>query len=333
MNRLTDEIIRALPALYATGPGSFNSSNRGGTKASNNGTKPTTRRTQRMTSGQVFSRRMLAVPLLLLPVARGAQGQAADPHLTLVRQALAVELRAAGDTQHPMRYRLHKVSPRLSTTKDIAETKDGAVARLVAMNDKPLNSLDEQKEAARLDALLADPGKQRHRKQSEDADTARALKVLRALPDAFDYKYTGPCVPPSEHCERFSFQPNSNFDPPDLETHALAHMAGEIWIDPVEQRVLRLQGRLQQDVDFGWGMLGRLNKGGWIIIDQSDIGNHQWRIVRFQMVMSGRVFFKTRSFDTLEEETDFAALPPGIGYAQAIQMLRSEPDKTSGRER
>ena len=41
-------------------------------------------------------------------------------------------------------------------------------------------------------------------------------------------------------------------------------MIGEIWIDPVHQRVVRLEGHLQQDVDFGWGILGRLNKGGWI---------------------------------------------------------------------
>jgi hypothetical protein len=38
--------------------------------------------------------------------------------------------------------------------------------------------------------------------------------------------------------------------------------------------------------------------------------------------MSGRVFFRTRVFDTTEEETQFTAVPAGIGYAQAIQLLR-----------
>ena len=32
---------------------------------------------------------------------------------------------------HPMRYRLRKSSPRMTSTKDIVETRDGAVARLV----------------------------------------------------------------------------------------------------------------------------------------------------------------------------------------------------------
>jgi hypothetical protein len=104
-------------------------------------------------------------------------------------------------------------------------------------------------------------------------------------------------------------------------------MAGEIWIDPVRLRVVRLEGHLQQDVDFGWGILGRLNKGGWIVIEQGEvgpgIGSDEWRTVRFQMQMSGRVLFKARVFDTTEVQTDYAPLPPGMSYQKAIEVLLS----------
>ena len=189
----------------------------------------------------------------------------------------------------------------------------GRSARLIAVNDKPLSALDEQKEQARLNALLSDPSRQRHRKQSEDDDTARVMKVLRALPAAFTYQYAGAGTGRTGWVQKFSFKPNPNFEPPDLETQALTAMAGEIWIDPAELRVVRLEGHLDHDIDFGWGILGRLNKGGWITIDQADVGNHQWRIVRFQMVMSGRVVFKTKSFDTLEEQTHYEPGAIGLG--------------------
>ena len=65
---------------------------------------------------------------------------------------------------------LRKSSPRLTTTKDIVETRDGAVARLLSVNDKPLSQEDEQKEQARLATLGGNPSLQRHRKQNEDAD-------------------------------------------------------------------------------------------------------------------------------------------------------------------
>ena len=245
----------------------------------------------------------------------------------LVKRALALELASIQDTQHPMRYRLRKSSPRLTTTKEIFESRDGAVARLVAINDQPLSLTDELNEQTRLSSLLSDSSRQRHRKQAEDADTSRVLKVMRALPRAFTYQYVGAADGPNGKVEKFAFKPNPSFDPPDLETEALTATTGEIWIDAAQGRVERLEGRLQQDVDFGWGILGRLNKGGWILLEQADVGNHQWRIVHFQMAMSGRLIFKTRSFDTTEDETQFVPVPVGLGYGQAIQILRSNPEK------
>jgi len=268
--------------------------------------------------------------LLLLAWAIPAMGQPAsgmDEDLTpaqgqaLVETALANELRAAQDGSHLMRYRLRKTSPRLTTTKDICETKDGDVARLVSTNDRPLNDADEQQEVARLEELLGDPGKQRKRKQAEDTDAGRALKVLRALPEAFNYQYEGAAEGPEGKVEKFSFRPKHGFSPPDLETQVLTAMAGEIAIDPAHQRVVRLEGHVQQDVDFGWGILGRLNHGGWIVIEQADVSEGQWRIVHFQMAMSGRVFFKSRTFDTMEEESQFAPLPAGEDYRAAIHTL------------
>jgi hypothetical protein len=264
-----------------------------------------------------------------------AQGQAAQGQALVVR-ALANEYAAARDSSHPMRYELVKTSPRLTTAKKICETRDGDVARLVAVNGKPLSAADEQNEEARLSELLTDPGKQKRRKLGEDDDQARVLKVLRALPTAFKYQDEGPGEgpsgkpgdSPSSKVEKFSFKPNPGFSPPDLETQILTQMTGEIWIDPVNLRVVRLEGHLQRDVDFGWGILGRLNQGGWIVIEQADVGPDmgvdQWRTVHFQMKMSGRVVWKTRVFDTTEDETGYEPVPAGLGYQKAIEMLRAD---------
>ncbi|MFZ0303214.1 MAG: hypothetical protein WAL75_11025 [Terracidiphilus sp.] len=270
--------------------------------------------------------------MLLCCVLAGAGLAAAQPvgslspaeAQALVNRALANELQAAQDSNHPMRYTLHKISPRLTSTKEIVETRDGEVARLTLVFDKPLSAAAERQEETRLDALSRNPGLQHHRKQSEDADTVRALKVLRALPNAFTYQYAGPADSPSGALQKFTFKPNPDFSAPDLETTALSQMSGQIIIDATNERVARLDGHLDQDVDFGWGILGRLNKGGWITIQQADVGGNQWRTVHFQMAMSGRVVFKTRVFSTAEDESGFAPVPQGMGYKQAIEMLRSD---------
>jgi hypothetical protein len=284
--------------------------------------------------GKLVTLRLLTSLTLKLPIATLlslaaiANGEVQQPDDGLVQRALANEVRSASDTQHPMRYRLRKQSPRLSSTKEICETKDGAVARLVAINDSPLNAADDLKEQTRLNGLLADPGKQRHRKQSQDEDTARAMKVLRSLPNAFLYEYKGPGQRPAGPVAVYTFKPNPRFDPPDLETQVLTQMAGEIWIDPAQERVTRLEGHLLQDVDFGWGLLGRLYKGGWLVLEQADVGDHQWRTVHFQMSLSGRVVFRTKVFDTTEDQSQFVPVPVGLKYQQAIQILRSNGDSS-----
>ncbi len=264
-----------------------------------------------------FSILLLAGPLLAPLPAPAASGPPA-----LVDRALANELRAAEDSSHPMRYRLRKSSPRLTTTREIFETKDGGVARLLSINDMPLSAADEQKEQQRLAELDADPGKQRHRKRSEDTDRGRALKAIRELPTALLYQDAGPGQGPAGPVEKFTFRPNPAFSPPDLETQVLTAVTGEIWIDPAQARVVHLDAHLQQDVDFGWGILGRLNKGGWIAVDQAEVAPGLWRTAHFRMAMTARVIFRTRSFDTTEETSRFVPLPAGMGYRQAIAMMR-----------
>src|ERR1700722_7662376 len=81
----------------------------------------------------------LAAASLLLPLhAAFAQGDdvARDP-VPLVRRASQNDLKSA-NCNHPYRYRLHKIDDNKITTKEVVETKDGDVARLIAMNDKPL---------------------------------------------------------------------------------------------------------------------------------------------------------------------------------------------------
>ena len=242
---------------------------------------------------------------------------------TLVTRALAAELKAAQDTAHPMQYRLRKSTPRLTSTKQIIETRDGAVARLLLVNDITPSPSDRQNDDARLDGLLADPTRQARRKQGELNDTARALKVLRVLPKAFLFQYAGTVSNGSGTIERYTFMPNPKFTPSESGVDCIDGDDGRI-ADRCHARARGSPGgHLGQDVDFGWGILGRLNKGGWLVIEQGEVGDGLWRIVRIKMEMSGRVFIKTRSFDTAEEQSQFAQVPSNLTYQQAIEMLRA----------
>jgi len=260
---------------------------------------------------------------LLLPFYAVAQSDVVGNPVALVRRASQNEL-AASNGNHPFRYQLHKIDDGKITTKEIVETKDGDVARLIAVNDRPLDPDAEKNEIARLNNLAAHPELQAHRRQKEQEDSNRANKMIRLLPDAFVYKYEGMVEGPNGPCYKLSFQPNPNFNPPDHESQVFAGMAGELWIDKAQERMVRLDAHLIADVNFGWGILGKLYKGGSILVEQADVGEHHWETTHMKLSLTGKaLMIKPLSFQTTEDASHFEPVPPDMGYQKAIEMLLS----------
>jgi hypothetical protein len=268
----------------------------------------------------------LAVLVLVFPV-HGAFAQsddaARDP-VALVRRASQNELKS-GNGNRPYRYQLHKIDDNKITTKEIVETKDGEVARLIAVGDKPLDPEAEKAEIDRLNNLAAHPELQAHRHKKEQEDSDRANEMIRLLPDAFLYKYEGMVGGPNGPCYRLTFQPNPNFNPPDREAQVYHGMAGELWIDKEQERMVKLDAHLISDVDFGWGILGRLYKGGSILVEQADVGEHHWETTRMKLSLTGKaLMIKPLNFQTTEDASHFEPVPPEMGYQNAIKMLLND---------
>jgi len=226
---------------------------------------------------------------------------------------------------HPFRYTLRKDDDGKITTKEIIETKDGDVARLIAVRDRPLSPDAESAEVQRLQNLLDHPEIQAHRKKSEQADANRANELIRLLPTAFVYHYEGMVDGPSGPCYRFSMQPNPDFHPPDREAEVFAGMAGELWIDQNELRMVRLNAHLIADVEFGWGIFGRLYKGGTILVEQKDVGEDHWEQTLLRLNLRGTILiFKSLVIDTTETATNFESVPADWTYQDAVRALLSE---------
>jgi hypothetical protein len=266
----------------------------------------------------------LVLPILMEPHVASAQpADAAIDPVAIVRRASQNELQSSNGN-HPVRYKLHKIDDAKITTKEIIETKDGDVARLIAVNDKPLDPDVQQAELERLNNLAAHPELQAHRHKKEQEDSERANKMIRLLPDAFIYKYEGMVDGPNGPCYRLSFQPNPNFNPPDREAQVYHGMAGELWIDKAQERMVKLDAHLIADVDFGWGILGRLYKGGSILVEQADVGNHHWETTHMKLSLTGKaLMIKPLSFQTTEDASNFEPVPPEMDYQGAIKMLLS----------
>jgi len=251
--------------------------------------------------------------------------------VALVRRA--VELRLQEEKSHrPVRYVLRKTDGDHETTKEIIETKDGDVARLIEINGKPLTAEQEQAEVNRLDTLAAHPEMQERRRRSEKKDAARIDQLVGMLPDSEVYKLEGMVSCGARQCYRLSFTPNPDFAPPGIEADVLKGFAGEVWIEETQQRLVRLDAYLMKEVTVGFGILGRLDKGGTLGLQQEFEANAQeWQPTVLKMNLSGKaLMLKTVNIRINEVASDFAPVSADLGYRDAIAMLK-QPGAVAGR--
>jgi hypothetical protein len=246
--------------------------------------------------------------------------------MPLVRRA--VQHRIEANAHHaPLRYLLRKVEQRRDgvrdTTKEIIETRDGDVARLVAIDDRPLSPEAQRLELDRLDNLAHHPELQEHRRKNELKDAERTNHLLSLLPQAFHYRMEGltPCGP--RQCYRISFTPNLRFNPPDMESDLLRGIAGEVWIDQTEERLTRLDAHFIDDVDFGFGIVGKLNRGGSVVLEQSNIGDHDWELTGLRLHLTGKALLvKPLEMHITESASRFSKVPQTLTYRDAVELLR-----------
>jgi hypothetical protein len=274
--------------------------------------------------------------LLLAGISSAAQQKLDIDPLELVRRAAHNEIKASDVTQYYMfkdntQYKDHSI------TKEIVRTSQGGLTTTLLINGKPLTADERKKEEERLQKFANDPEARRKRRESNQADDKRAELMLTSLPDAFTYTYAGTDRgPQGEELVHLKFRPNPHFNPPNHETAVYQGMEGDMIIDRKAMRIAKIDGTLFKDVDFGWGILGRLNKGGKFRIVQRDVGGGHWEEVEETLQFYGKILMiKNLTIWSTETMTDFQPVSPNITTAQALDLLHKSEDvvaqnKTSG---
>ncbi|MBA2679996.1 MAG: hypothetical protein H0U76_16570 [Ktedonobacteraceae bacterium] len=219
-------------------------------------------------------------------------------------------------------------------TKQIVETPDGGVARLIAIGGKPLGATQSQQEITRLETLSADPTIEAHRRRDEIRDATRVQKSMQLLPTAFLYRYIGSAPTSNGPVIRLAFDPNPTFTPPDFESRVLTGIRGEIWIDPDDIRVVRIGSRIFKPVDYGWGILGTLYPGATLQIEQTKTSTCGWQLAHLALHLEGKaLMFKSVHIVTDETASNYQWVPSGWTYQDAIRWLLQKPDEQANSKR
>jgi hypothetical protein len=280
------------------------------------------------------------VSLSVAPSAAAQDSKPAElPPGELVRVAVGNEVAAANNDKCLHMFHSRKQTPKGSQTKLYVETTDALAAMLIANNDQPLTDEQRQAEDGHLSWLVDNPDQLRKKHSREKEDEEHTLQILKALPDAFLYEYarsdkeqkndagpgdaSGPLV-------KLNFKPNPNYSPPSHVEQVLVGMQGDLLIDTKCKRVAGFDGTLFREVTFGWGILGRLDKGGTFRVRQADLGlgDGSWGITEISLNVTGKILlFKGLTMVSDETLSDFRKVPDHLTFAQGVEMLKTEHEK------
>ena len=259
--------------------------------------------------------------------ADGAAPRTAAEAQALVRTAIQNQLDEDARGGGPaFRYTLRTNGKRGVLTKDMVETKEGIVARLVAVNNRPPTAEERQADEQKLTQLLNDPQARQQKLKAQSEDDKRTRKMVGAIPDAFLFEPDGTVEGPHGPVVRLKFKPNPKYDPPSRELQVFQGMQGTMLIDSRAKRLAEINGQLFRDVNFGWGILGHLDKGGQFLVQQADVtGSGNWTITHMQLSFDGKaVIFKPIHIRENDEASDFRVVPSDLTFAQGIELLRKQ---------
>ena len=271
--------------------------------------------------------RAVCVVAGLLALAGGpawVPAQQADPARQLVRETVYNELQ--DHNQHGYwRYWVQQRVQHGTRLEEQVETADGPVARVVQTNGRPVDAQVREEERQRMARLINSPQElASHRKDYTDDEKHVAL-IMSLLPEAYVFEFAGD----ENGCHHLRFRPSPAYAPHTMEERVAHAMTGDVWIDARMKRLSRLEGRLDENVDFGFGLLGRLDKGGWFRVQRVQVSPTEWKTRQLELHLSGRaVLFKTIARNTDEVRGGFAAVPAGINFAQGMRLL-DQPDPRS----
>lgn len=252
----------------------------------------------------------------------------------LVRLTVQNEVAAADQTSLKHIFCAHKIGGKESQTHLYVETTQAMAGMLIATDGHALTPQQRQAEINRLDAIASNPDALRRKRAHEKDDTDHSLRILRALPDAFRYEYAGaesgtPQVGSAgAQLVRLKFTPNPSYAAPTRVEQVLTGMQGYLLIDVDQHRLAAIDGTLFRDVSFGWGIIGRLDKGGRFEVEQADVGDGAWEVTEMNLNITGRVLiFKSLNFVSKEVFSDFRSVPSNTTFAQGIELLKTEEEK------
>jgi hypothetical protein len=235
---------------------------------------------------------------------------------------------------HPgqyLRYRMHVIDAKGDQLRDVIESRDGTVARLIERDGRALTEEEDKWEQQRLNEMIGSPEKYKRHVSGDVSGKKRAVELIKMLPDAMVFEY----VPGQPQLSDFpgeqivlDYKPNPGWHPPTTTSEALTGLSGRVWIDAKTHHMVRMEGDIFQGVNLGWGMLAHIYPGGKLMLQQTPAQNNpntRWIFSRFTEQITVRALMLKTFRENSRVSSEGYTVVPSMPYQEAIKTLLATP--------
>lgn len=265
---------------------------------------------------QIASALLLAA--IAFPVAAQKAAPRPEPAGQLVRDVVWNELHDRECNSH-WEYLTTRTAGGQRLSGEQVETAHGIIFRLLSRDGTVLSPAQQQQEGRRIQHLIDDPSAMARSLREHQADERRLASLTRMLPSALVFKYDSP---PSGDVAHLSFAPNPAFVPSGYEARIVHALTGTMTVNLRQKRMIDIRGVVSREVDFGFGLLGHVDKGGTFEIHRLQVSSRHWKTNLVDVHVAGTLLmFKTVSRNEREARSDFHRVPVNMTLAQADRLL------------
>jgi len=240
-----------------------------------------------------------------------------EPTGTVVKDACFNAIRQR-EAKSLWSYRVERHEDKHIILEQVIETVDTPVTHLLAVDGHAPTVVQLKEEEERHRRLLKSSDGQAALKKGHDQDSHKMEELLRVIPEAFVFQDQGK----HRGLEKIAFHPNPDFKPKTYEQRVLHTLVGTALIDLHDKQIARISATLAQRVEFGLGLLGRVDRGGTVNIARTRLSDGVWQVSMEKIDLSGRMaIFKSLNRHKDEQRSDFKPVAPGTTVAQALDEL------------
>lgn len=220
-------------------------------------------------------------------------------------------------------------------TYDVLDIYDEQVQRLIAKDDKPLDTKESEKEDTKIQKIIdkrknESDGDRKKREEREEKERENDRKFEREVADAYNFTLVGAEQINGRDAWVINAEPRPGFEPHMKEAKFLPKFHGRVWIDKDDLQLAKLDVEAIDTVSLGW-VLARVHKGTRVMLEQTRVNDEVWLPEHVTFKVDARIaLFKGFLMDgdqTYSDYKKFRTSAKIVGYGEVKDSQPSQPQK------